>query len=78
MYQQLRDHNQMSSLMMCRRPQNFTVSTSSESEIVSGELVSGNYFPLLGIQPAVGRRFAAEDTLHVGANPFVRSDCRVV
>lgn len=32
MYQELRDHNQVFSLMMCRRPQDFTVSTSSESE----------------------------------------------
>lgn len=71
MYQQLRDHNPVFSLMMCRRPQNFTVSTSSENEIVSGELVSGNYFPLLGIHPAVGRLFSAGDTLHAGANPLV-------
>jgi predicted permease len=71
MYQELRDHSQVFSLMMCRRPQKFTLSTSSESQIVSGELVSGNYFPLLGIQPAVGRLFAADDTLHTGTNPFV-------
>ena len=71
MYQDLRDHNQVFSLMMCRRPQDFTISTSSESEIVSGELVSGNYFPLLGIRSAIGRLFSAQDTLHSGANPFV-------
>jgi predicted permease len=70
-YQELRDHNQVFSLMMCRRPQDFTVSTSSESEIASGELVSGNYFPLLGIRPALGRLFSAQDTLHAGTNPFV-------
>jgi predicted permease len=71
MYQELRDHNQVFSLMMCRRPQDFTVSTSSESQIASGELVSGNYFKLLGIRPASGRLFSAQDTLHVGTNPFV-------
>jgi predicted permease len=70
MYEEIRDYNQAFSLTMCRRPQDFTVSTSSESEIVSGELVSGNYFPLLGIRPTVGRLFSAQDTLHVGSNPF--------
>jgi predicted permease len=71
MYEDIRDHNQVFSQTMCRRPRDFTVSISSESEVVSGESVSGNYFPLLGIRPAVGRLFSAADTLHAGANPFV-------
>src|ERR1700761_1548899 len=37
MYEEIRDHNQVFSLTMCRRPQDFTVSSSSESEVVSGE-----------------------------------------
>jgi hypothetical protein len=57
MYEDIRDHNQVFSLMVCRLPQNFTVSISSESEVVRGELVSGNYFPLLGIRAAFGRLF---------------------
>lgn len=31
MYEDIRDHNRVFSLMMCRRPENFTVSISSES-----------------------------------------------
>src|SRR5581483_9197327 len=71
MYEDIRDHNQVFSLMMCRRPSDFTVSTSSESEVVRGESVSGNYFPLLGIRAAFGRLFSAADTLRAGTNPFV-------
>jgi hypothetical protein len=56
-YQTLRDRNQVFSQMMCRRPVPFTATVHSESDVLSGELVSGNYFPLLGIKAAVGRVF---------------------
>jgi len=71
MYEDIRDRNRVFSQTMCRRPADFDVSISSESEIVGGEFVSGNYFQLLGIRPALGRLFSAEDTLHSGASPFV-------
>jgi predicted permease len=71
MYEDIRDHNQVFSQTMCLRPDDFSISVSWESEMVSGELVSGNYFPLLGIRPLLGRLFYTEDTLHTGANPFV-------
>lgn len=69
MYQTLRDRNQVFSQMMCRRPVPFTATENSESEVLSGELVSGNYFALLGIRAAAGRVFNANDDLHVSANP---------
>jgi predicted permease len=71
MYEDLRDRNRVFSQMMCRRPSDFTVNTSSGSEVVRGESVSGNYFPLLGIRPAFGRLFSAADTLHAAASPLV-------
>ena len=71
MYEDIRDHNQVFSNMMCQRRQDFTVTVASESEIASGELVSGNYFALLGILPAAGPLLEATDTLHAGANPFI-------
>jgi hypothetical protein len=49
MYQDIRDRNQVFAQMMCQRQQDFTVSISSGAEAVRGELVSGDYFPLLGI-----------------------------
>jgi predicted permease len=69
MYQMLRDGNQAFSQMMCRRPVQFTATVHSESDILSGELVSGNYFPLLGVKAAAGRTFDSNDALRPSANP---------
>jgi predicted permease len=32
-------------------------------------LVSGNYFSMLGVEPAIGRTFTADDDRHAGAHP---------
>ena len=70
MYQDIRDRNAVFSGVMCRYPINFTVGTSSQVEVVGGEFVSGNYFPLLGIGAVRGRVFNASDDLHPGAHPL--------
>jgi predicted permease len=70
MYQDLRDRNQVFNGMMCRNRLNYTLSFNERSEVVPGELVSGNYFPLLGLHAAAGRLFAASDDLREGANPY--------
>lgn len=44
---------------------------SNRAEFVSREFVSGDYFRVLGIRPALGRLFTDEDTGTQGANPFV-------
>jgi predicted permease len=70
MYQDLRDRNQVFSTMMCRYSLNFAVGVDSQTEVVSAELVSGNYFPLLGTRAAAGRLFTASDDLRSGAHPY--------
>lgn len=70
MYEDIRDRNQVFDGMMCRYGMTFTVGTSSMVEVVGGELVSGNYFPLLGVNAARGRVFTAGDDLHPGAHPW--------
>src|SRR6185312_1917208 len=70
MYQNFRDKNQVFSEMMCRYSQTVTVGVSSHTDVVGGEFVSGNYFHLLGIGPALGRVFTAQDDLHPGAHPY--------
>ena len=70
MYQDLRDRNQVFSQMMCRYSTNATVGVDSQTDVVSAELVSGNYFPMLGIGAALGRVFSAADDLRPGAHPY--------
>ncbi len=37
----------------------------------SGEMVSGSYFPVLGVRPAVGRTFSVDDDRVIGGHPIV-------
>jgi predicted permease len=70
MYQDLRDRNQVFRGMMCRYGSAFAIGTEGRSEVVGGEFVSGNYFPLLGVRAAAGRVFTAGDDLRAGAHPL--------
>jgi predicted permease len=70
MYQDLRDRNQVFSAMMCRYRLSFAVGVDSQTEVVNGELVSGNYFPLLGTRAAAGRLFTSIDDLRAGEHPY--------
>jgi hypothetical protein len=56
------------SLMMCRRSVQVTATVQSESEVLSGEVVSGNYFPMLGVHAAIGRVFQSDDDLYFAAD----------
>ncbi len=42
----------------------------SQPEKVSARLVTGNYFDLLGVRPALGRTFTADDDKAAGADPY--------
>jgi predicted permease len=70
MFEDIRDHNPVFSGVMCRYRVNPSVGVGTETVVVGGELVSGNYFPLLGIQPAAGRLFTADDDIPLGAHPY--------
>jgi predicted permease len=70
MYQDFRDRNQVFSGMFCKFGTNFSLSFEGRTELVSGELVSGNYFPVLGVGAAVGRVFNASDDLIQGGHPL--------
>jgi len=48
-------------------PMNVSIAGSAESTM--GQLVSGNYYSVLGIQPVVGRLFTPEDDRLPGAHP---------
>jgi predicted permease len=70
LYQDIRDKNQVFSAMFCKFGMDMSLNFDGRTELVSGELVSGNYFPVLGIGAALGRVFTANDDLHQGAHPF--------
>jgi hypothetical protein len=69
MYRDFADHNQVFSGMFCRFPFHFSLTAAGQTERVQGELVSGTYFPVLGIGAAVGRTFTPEDDRTPGGHP---------
>lgn len=48
----------------------FTPHAGDREEFTQREYVSGNYFQVLGIQPAIGRLFTAEDNRVPGGHPL--------
>jgi hypothetical protein len=67
-YEDFRDQNQVFSGMFCRRQIAVAISQSGHNERASAELVSGTYFPVLGVRAALGRLFTpAEDRTRSGA-----------
>jgi predicted permease len=71
MYRDLRDGNQVFSGVLARFPASVTVSWRDQSERVAADLVSGNYFEVLGVRPALGRTFTAEDDRRAGEHLVV-------
>ena len=60
-YKDLRDQNQVFSEMAGFAFTQVNWSTGTESEQIPVQVVSGNYFTVLGAQPAMGRTFLAEE-----------------
>jgi predicted permease len=69
MYRDLRNSAHSFSGLLARFPATFSIAGRGFSERMHGELVSGNYFEVLGIRPAVGRLFSMQDETTRGANP---------
>ncbi len=69
MYRDLRDNNKVFSGLAAAAPANVGVSWNNRAEQVRLEMVSGNYFQTLGVQPAAGRLFLASDETTDKANP---------
>lgn len=67
MYRDIRDNNQVFSGMLCRFATTASFSHSGQTERVTSELVSGNYFDVLGVSAAAGRLITPEDDRVPGA-----------
>lgn len=61
--------------VLCRRLVAASLSVDNQTERVNAEVVSGNYFSMLGVQPAAGRVFssAEDDRDHMGHPSVVLS-----
>ncbi len=70
MYADFRDKNSVFQGMFCRDDDTFSLNFEGKTEQVAGETVSGNFFPVLGVGPALGRVFGPADDLIQGANPY--------
>ena len=69
MFLEIREKNQVFSGMFCRWDTAFSLSFEGHTERVAGELVSGTYFPVLGVGAAIGRVFTPEDDVNKGGHP---------
>src|SRR6266568_1239032 len=67
MYRDFRDQNQVFSGTLCRFGTALSISHTGQTERVLGELVSGNYYEVLGVRPVAGRLISPEDTRVAGA-----------
>ncbi len=69
MYRDLREKNAVLSGLIAAAPGWVGVTWNKHAEAVSAEMVSGNYFSVLGVQPALGRVLADSDETAPGQNP---------
>src|SRR4029079_12010031 len=60
-YIDFRDRNEVLSGMLVSRFTYMSLSRNGNNEKIWGNLVSGNYFDVLGVKPALGRTFLPEE-----------------
>jgi len=71
MYRDLRDHNQVFEETLAADRTSVGVSWLNQAENEDAEIVSGNYFQMLGLRPALGRLLTAQDDTAKNANPVL-------
>jgi predicted permease len=68
-YRDLRDRNDVFEGLAGHFYFPMAVRTADQAEVVLGHVVSGDYFEVLGVSPAVGRAFLPEEDQAPGARP---------
>jgi len=61
LYQDLQQRAEPLSEVLCRRLVPASISIDNQTERLQAEMVSGNYFTMLGVKPALGRVFTSEE-----------------
>jgi predicted permease len=70
MFRSLQDNNRVFTGMFGRFGFSLHIGHEGRTERVLGELVTGTYFQVLGIQPAAGRLFTPEEDRAPGGHPY--------
>src|SRR5262249_48597290 len=68
-YTQIRDQNEVLSGLLAWHPLRLSVSVDNQPEPLAGQLVSGNYYSVLGVNASLGRTIAPEDDRAPGESP---------
>jgi putative ABC transport system permease protein len=71
MYAELRERNEVLSGLIAFFQRPLSLSDGTQTERVVGQIVSGNYFEVLGVRPALGRFFLPEEDRTPGTHPVV-------
>ncbi len=71
LFEDLSKNNRVFSGMFCRFPTSVSLSFGGQTGRVSAELVSGTYFPVLGVGAVLGRTFTPEEDQTPGGHPLV-------
>lgn len=71
MYADLRDQNKVFTGLAAKADFPVSVALQGQTERARAELVSGNYFDVLGVHAAIGRVFSPADSVVAGSNPVV-------
>ena len=71
LYADLRDHNEVLSGLVAFFQRPMSLSDGNQNQRVVGEIVSGNYFAVLGVRPALGRFFLPDEDRTPGTHPVV-------
>jgi predicted permease len=68
---ELNEQEQFFNGVFCRHPTTVNFSTGQQHEPVRAELVSGSFFSVLGLSPALGRLIDPSDDVRPGGHPVV-------
>lgn len=67
----LQQHKEFFDGVFCRAATTINLSMTGEPKLTAAELVSGTYFSVLGVSPALGRLFTIDDDQASGSSPVV-------
>ena len=71
MYRDFRDRSQVFDGVIGRSSATVNVITDDQAEQAHAEIVSGNFFDVLGVRPVIGRLLSADDDLTSGGHPVI-------